>query len=146
MRVLPFRPVDDTFDGFAMPATVPPGMRLQLSRAPVVPGREEELSEWMSMLTDRYGECLETLPAERAVFEALFRHREADGSLWIYHLSLSGENGAGLDVSHPVDAAHADYSHRVKEPGWEEIQPLFLLTPSHLRTAMEKWAASGVAD
>ena len=129
-----------------MPATVPPGLRLELSRSRVVEGKEEELTEWMSMLTDRYHECLEPLPAERAVFEATFKHREADGSLWIYHLALMGENGSGLDESSSVDAAHAAYSRRVKEPGWEELEPMFMLTPAHLREVMEKWGASGVAE
>lgn len=126
-----------------MPATVPPGLRLELSRAPVNDGKDGELAEWMSMLTDRYDECVETLPAERAVFEATFRHREADGSLWIYHVALTGENGSGLDESNPVDAAHAAYSRRVKEPGWEELEPMFMLTPTHLRAAMERWGSSG---
>lgn len=126
-----------------MPATVPPGLRLELSRARVQDGAEGELAEWMSMLTDRYDECLQTLPAERAVFEATFRHREADGSLWMYHLALVGENGSGLDESHPVDADHADYSRRVKEPGWEELEPMFMLAPTHLRSAMQQWGTSG---
>jgi hypothetical protein len=143
---IPFRPVPRDFEGFPMPATVPPGLRLELSRSRVVEGKEDELAEWMSMLTERYDECLETLPAERAVFEATFKHREADGSLWIYHLALMGEDGSGLDESHPVDAAHAAYSRRVKEPGWEEIEPMFMLTPAHLRDVMQRWGASGLAD
>ncbi|MBD3942197.1 hypothetical protein IF188_10870 [Microbacterium sp. NEAU-LLC] len=118
-------------------------MRLELSRARVLAGHENELTEWMTMLTERYDECVATLPAERAVFEATFRHREADGSLWIYHLALMGEGGAGLDESNPVDAAHAAYSRRVKEPGWEELEPMFMLAPAHLRAAMQHWGASG---
>ena len=143
---IPFRPVPRDFPGFVMPATVPEGLRLELSRARVVDGMEGELGEWMSMLTDRYDEVLETLPAERAVFEATFKHREADGSLWVYHLTLMGATGGGLDESNPVDAAHAAYSRRVKEPGWEEIEPMFMLTPPHLREAMEQWGATGSAD
>lgn len=129
-----------------MPATVPPGLRLELSRARINDGKEDELAEWMSMLTERYDECLETLPAERAVFEATFKHREADGSLWIYHLALMGGDGSGLDESHPVDVAHAAYSRSVKEPGWEEIEPMFMLTPAHLRESMQRWGRSGLAE
>lgn len=143
---IPFRPVPRDFQGFPMPATVPPGLRLELSRAPVSEGYEDELGEWMAMLTDRYDECLETLSAERAVFEATFKHRESDGSVWIYHLALVGEGGSGLDESHPVDADHAAYSRRVKEPGWEELEPLFMLAPEHLRRAMEHWGSSGRAE
>lgn len=138
-----FNPVPRDFAGFAMPPTVPAGLRLELSRSPVVEGMEDELAEWMAMLTDRYDECVSTLPAERAVFEATFKHREADGSLWIYHLALMGENGGGLDESNPVDAAHAAYSRRVKQPGWEEIEPMFMLTPNHLRDAMQRWGDTG---
>src|SRR5699024_11517843 len=88
-------------------------------------------------------EAVAALPAERAVFEATFRHREADGSLWIYHLTLTGEDGGGLDESNPIDAAHAAYSRRVKEPGWEEIEPMFMLAPDHLRDAMRQWGETG---
>ncbi len=143
---LPFRPVPRDFAGFPMPSTIPRGLRLELSRSPVREGREGDLTEWMSMLTDRYDECLEALPAERAVFEATFRHTESDGSVWIYHLALMGVNGGGLDESHPVDAAHAAYSRRVKEPGWEELEPMFMLTPAHLRETMQQWGDTGTAD
>ena len=140
---IPFRPVPRDFEGFPMPPTVPPGLRLELSRSRVVDGHEDELQEWMTMLTDRYDEAVAALPAERAVFEATFRHREADGSLWIYHLTLTGEDGGGLDESNPIDAAHAAYSRRVKEPGWEEIEPMFMLAPDHLRDAMRQWGETG---
>ncbi len=143
---IPFRPVPRDFAGFMMPATVPSGLRLELSRARIRDGMEDEVDEWMAMLTARYDECLETLPAERAVFEATFRHREADGSVWIYHFALMGEDGGGLDESNPVDADHAAYSRRVKEPGWEEIEPMFMVTPAHLRAAMEQWGATGRAE
>ena len=140
---IPFRPVPRDFEGFPMPPTVPSGLRLELSRSRVVDGHEDELQEWMTMLTDRYDEAVAALPAERAVFEATFRHREADGSLWIYHLTLTGEDGGGLDESNPIDAAHAAYSRRVKEPGWEEIEPMFMLAPDHLRDAMRQWGETG---
>ncbi len=142
-RSIPFRPVPRDFAGHAMPPTVPPGLRLELSRSRILEGQEDVVDEWMTMLTDRYDECLDTLPAERAVFEATFRHREADGSLWIYHLALMGEDGGPLDESNPVDAAHAAYSRRVKEPGWEELEPMFMLTPAHLLEAMRQWGATG---
>lgn len=145
-RTIPFRPVPRDFPGFAMPSTVPAGLRLELSRAPVVPGREEEVDEWMTMLTDRYDEVMTALPAERAVFEATFRHREADGSTWIYHLALMGENGGGLDETRPAGAAHASYSRRVKQAGWEELEPMFMLAPPHLTAAMEQWGATGEVD
>lgn len=126
-----------------MPPSVPDGLRLELSRSRIVEGKEGEFDEWMSMLNERYDECLAAIPAERAVFEATFRHEEADGSTWIYHLSLMGNEGGGLDESHPVDADHAAYSRSVKEPGWEELLPKFMLTPDHIRQAMIEWGRTG---
>ena len=135
-----FRPV---FTKHPMPATVPDGLRLELSRALLLDGKEALLDEWMQMLTDRYDECLATLPAERAAFEATFKHTEADGSVWMYHLSLMGEGGSGLDTSNPVDAAHEDYAKRTKHRGWEELTPLFMLGPSHITDAMAEWGRTG---
>jgi hypothetical protein len=140
---VPFRPTPREFTGFPMPPTVPAGLRLELSRSRIVDGHEAEFDEWMKMLNDRYDESLAAIPAERAVFEATFRHTEGDGTTWIYHLSLVGENGGGLDESHQIDADHAAFSRRVKEPGWEELQPKFMLTPAHILANMTAWGRTG---
>ncbi|HEY8913297.1 DUF6176 family protein [Lacisediminihabitans sp.] len=140
---VPFCPTPRDFPGYAMPPTVPDGLRLELSRARIRDGREHEFEEWMQMLNDRYDESLLAIPAERAVLEATFRHTEADGSTWIYHLSLVGEGGGGLDESNQIDADHAAFSRRVKEPGWEELEPKFMLTPAHILEAMTSWGHTG---
>jgi hypothetical protein len=57
-----------------------------------------------------------------------------------------GDGGAGLDESIPIDAEHAAFSRRVKEPGWEELEPKFMLTPAHLRDAMVSWGRRGTVD
>ena len=140
----PFRPLDpDQFHGHPMPPSVPDGLRLELSRAKLLDGKDAEFDEWMHMLNDRYDECLEALPAERAVFEATFQHTEADGSVWMYHLSLMGEGGSGLNTSNPVGAEHDAYARGTKERGWEELIPKFMLTPSHIRSIMERWGRTG---
>ena len=90
---------------FEMPASVPAGMRLELSRARLLPGAQEETERRMQMLHDRYEECLDTLSAERMAFEATFRRTDTDGTEWIYHLSLYGEETSGLDLSNPIDRA-----------------------------------------
>jgi hypothetical protein len=128
---------------FDMPASVPAGMRLELSRARLLPGAQEETERWMGMLHDRYEECLDTLSAERMAFEATFRHTDADGTEWIYHLSLYGESGAGLDLANPVDREHYAYAVRCKEPGWEELRPVLMLTPRPIRPLLEAWARNG---
>lgn len=35
---------------------------------------------------------------------------------------------------------------QVKEPGWEELEPMFMLTPAHLGAAMQHWGTTGTAD
>ncbi|WP_299950954.1 DUF6176 family protein [uncultured Modestobacter sp.] len=67
----------------AMPPSVPPGMRLELSRARLLPGAQQETDRWMDMLHERYDECLDTLSAERMAFEATFRHTDTDGTEWL---------------------------------------------------------------
>ena len=140
---MPFTPVPRDFPGHQMPPSVPPGMRLELSRSRIVSGQEQAFAEWMNMLNSRPDELQKGLSAERAVFEASFRSVETDGSTWIYHLALMGEESGGLDESIPIDADHAAYSRSVKEPGWEELEPRFMLTPTHLLEAMKRWAATG---
>lgn len=143
----PFRPEpQDGFPGHPMPTSVPDGLRLELSRAPIVTGKEGEFEEWMAALNDRYGEHEDALSNERQVFEATFKHREADGSLWMYHVSLMGTESEGLDESRPLDALHAAYSRRVKQPGWEELTPMFMLTPQHINDVMTQWGRTGSTD
>jgi len=143
----PFRPVDrDSFPGHPMPASVPPGLRLELSRARVKTGKEAAFDEWMAMLHDRYDECLDTLSSERAAFEATFKHTEADGSMWMYHLTLIGVSGSGLDLSNPVDAAHEAFAREVKEPGWEELTPTFMIAPRHILEEMQTFGEIGQSN
>jgi len=53
-----------------VPPSVPPGRRLELSRARLLPGAQEETERWIGMLHQRYEECLDTLGLERMAFEA----------------------------------------------------------------------------
>ena len=134
--------MDDSAE-IPMPASVPEGLHLELSRARVLSGKDAELGEWMQMLHDRYAECQEALPAERAAFEATFSHTEEDGTIWMYHLSLVGEGSPGLDTSNPVGAAHEAWARQVKERGWEELTPMFLLAPPHILEALTSFGRSG---
>lgn len=129
-----------------MPATVPAGLSLELSRAKLLDGKEAQLDEWMQMLTDRYEECVATLANERAAFEATFKHTEADGSVWMYHLAVMGTHGGGLDTTNPVDAVHEDFAKRTKERGWEELQPLFMLGPTAIIDAMARFGRTGSVE
>ena len=143
----PFRPEPrDWSPEHPMPISVPDGLRLELSRSPIVPGRELEFEQWMAALNARYGEHEGALSNERQVFEATFKHREADGTLWMYHVSLMGSESGGLDESRPLDALHAAYSRRVKQPGWEELTPVFMLAPGHISEAMARWGRTGSID
>ncbi|WP_130865210.1 DUF6176 family protein [Acidipropionibacterium timonense] len=128
-----------------MPPSVPSGMRLELSRARVLPGAEDLAREWMDMLNRRQDECVKTLSIERCAFESWFLHTESDGVTWIYWFGLTGEGGEPIDVESRLDHDHMDYMRRVKEPGWEEMQPMFMLTPDHIRAALETWGTTGMA-
>ncbi len=128
---------------FEMPPSVPPGMRLELSRARLLPGAQDETERWMKMMHDRYDDCLDTLSAERMAFEATFRHTDADGTEWLYHLSLYGEGTSGLDLSNPVNQAHQEYAMRCKEQGWEKMRPVLMLAPRPIRPALEAWGREG---
>lgn len=128
-----------------MPASVPHGMRLELSRARVRPGAEDDAREWLDVLNRRQDECVATLSVERSAFEAWFLHADGDGVTWIYWVGLTGEGGAPLDAESELDREHAAWLRRVKEPGWEELEPAFMLTPDHIRVAFEKWGATGRA-
>jgi len=129
-----------------MPPSVAPGLRLELSRARLKPGQEAAFDDWMQMLHDRYDECLDTLSRERTAFEATFKHTEADGSVWMYHVSLMGVSGGGLDLSNPVDAAHEAFAREVKEPGWEELTPMFMIAPRHILEELETFGEIGQSN
>jgi len=119
-----------------MPPSVPAGLRLELARARIKPGKSARADEWMAMLNTRYDECVATLAGERMAFEAIFRMTDADGTDWIYHLSLGGDGSTFDEHASSIDTDHAAFSRECKEPGWELLEPRFLLTPDAVRTAL----------
>lgn len=143
---IPFRPVGADFAGWPMPASVPSGMRLELSRAKLLDGKESRFEDWMTMLHDRYEECLATLPQERMAFEATFLNQEADGSWWMYHLQLLGEDSPGLVLNNDLDRAHEAFAIQTKHRGWEELQPKLLLCPPKVRGALIEAALPSAAE
>ena len=128
-----------------MPSSVPPGMRLELARARIRPGKSARADAWMAMLNARYQECVATLPGEQMAFEAIFRMTDADGTDWIYHLSLGGAGGSFNEQSGSLDADHAAFSRECKEPGWELLTPQFLLVPDAVRAAIVQAGLQGTA-
>jgi hypothetical protein len=124
------------------PATIPPGLKVELSRSKVLPGRSGEADEWMQMLNDRVDECVATLDRERMALEIAFRLEE-DGVEYLYWVSIYGVGGEGLDVSIPIDRDHELMARRAKEPGWVEAVPQFLLLPQSVRDAIEAWSLRG---
>ncbi|SEC50026.1 Acetyltransferase (GNAT) family protein [Paramicrobacterium humi] len=138
---VPFRPVDDDFPGWPMPASVPAGVRLELSRAKLLDHAEARFDEWMAMLHTRYDECVATLPREKMAFESTFLNQEADGSWWMYHVQVLGADSPGLDLRNPVDAAHQDFARATKHRGWEELRPALFLADPRVRAAVIEAAA-----
>lgn len=132
---IPFRPADPSWP---MPPSVSPGVRLELSRAPLLSGAEASFDDWMAMLHERYDECVASLDAERMGFEATFLNQEADGSWWMYHLHVVGETGGELDVSQPIGRDHLAFAKKTKHRGWESLQPRLFLAPDEVRAAIER--------
>ena len=135
---LPFEPAASDFPGWPMPASVPSGMRMELSRARLLDGAESSFDDWMEMLHERYDECLATLDRELMAVEATFLNREADGSWWMYHFQMMGEGSPGLVPDNPLDQAHLEYGMKTKHAGWEELQPRFFLCPEEVRAAVSR--------
>ena len=127
------------------PASIPPGLRVELRRARVRPGMEDEADRWMAMLNDRLDEAVATLERERTAFEMAFRSVDTDGTQWLYWLVVAGEAGEGIEDSpFDIDREHLDFGARVREPVWEHITPEAMLAPAPVRAAMLAWA--GVAE
>lgn len=122
-----------------MPRSLPGGMKLELSRAKLLPNTEEKFSEWMNFLHENYSEIQEGLGAEHAIFESTFVRNDEDGTRWIYHLSLMGETSKGLNTEIPLSAKHSEYAMQCKERGWEELQPTLFLAPKEVIQSMSGW-------
>ena len=119
--------------------SIPEGLKVELSRAKVMPGASEEADRWMAMLNDRLDECVATLDRERMAIEIVFRLREGDDE-YLYWVQVRGEHGAELDESLPIDRDHVAQGRKVKEPGWVEAEPQVLMLPDPVREAVLNWA------
>jgi hypothetical protein len=125
------------------PASIPPGLQVELSRARIKPGMGGEVDRWMRMLNDRVDECVATLERERMAVEVIFRDRDEQGE-WLYVVSIQGEGGEGLDTStYAIDRDHVEFARRCEEPGWLEAEPQVLLLPDPVRRAVLDWATGG---
>ena len=128
-----------TENSLTMPRSLPSGMRLELSRARLLPNSEKKFSEWMVFLHENYSEIQAGLGVEQAIFESTFARIDEDGTRWIYHLSLIGEASMGLNTENPLSAKHNDFAMQCKESGWEELQPVFFLAPREVIQSMSDW-------
>lgn len=124
------------------PPTVPPGLRVELSRHRVVPGESATVDEWMRMLNDRADECRAVLDPERMAVEAVFRLTDEHGE-WLYWFEIVGEGGSGLRTDQPLDRDHVAYAERAKVPGHETATTELLLLPEPVERAVRAWAAHG---
>lgn len=127
------------------PSSIPPGLRVELSRARLQPGKSELADEWMAMLNERIDECVATLDREKMALELVFRRADEDGE-WIYWVSIYGPDGAGLDESVAIDRDHVAYGRQCKTPGWEEAVPQFFLAPDSVRDAILSSASGSSVD
>lgn len=123
----------------SVPAGIPAGLVVELSRATVLPGASAEADRWMAMLGDRLDECVATLDRERMAVEIVFRLTEGDSD-HLYWVAIRGAGGAGLDLEIPIDRDHEAQARRTKEPGWVEAEPQVLMLPEPVRRAVLDWA------
>ena len=119
------------------PRSIPPGLRVQLGRARILPNMQEEAQAWMAMLNDRLDEATETLARERTVLELAFLETDENGVQWVVWLQIQGEHGESITTSpHAIDADHIAYAEQCKEPGWRLAEPQMLLAPEPVRNAL----------
>lgn len=128
-----------TENSIKMPRSLPSGMRLELSRAKLLPNTEEKFTEWMDFLHDNYSEIQDGLGAEQAILESTFVRNDEDGTRWIYHLSLMGVTSKELNTEIPLSAKHSEFAKECKERGWEELQPTLFLAPEEVIRSMSGW-------
>lgn len=121
------------------PRSIPDGLIVELSRAKVKPGASAEADRWMRMLDDRVDECVATLDRERMAIEIVFRLREGEDD-FLFWVAVRGPDGAGLDMTVPIDRDHVEQGRRTKEPGWVEAEPQVLMLPDPVREAVLAWA------
>lgn len=109
-------------------STIPPGLRVELSRHRVILGQSEKVDEWMKILNDRADECRATLDPERVAVEAIFRLRDEHGE-WLYWFELADDEGTGLTEERAIDRDHIVHARQAKVPGHLSATPevLFLL-------------------
>ncbi|TDQ01516.1 DUF6176 family protein [Labedaea rhizosphaerae] len=119
--------------------SIPAGLKVELSRAKVMPGASAEADKWMAMLNDRLDECVATLDRERMAIEIVFRLREGADE-YLYWVQVRGEHGDELDENLPIDRDHVAQGMKVKEPGWVEAEPQVLMLPDPVRKAVLDWA------
>jgi hypothetical protein len=127
------------------PSTIPPGLRVELTRHRVIPGQSIKVDEWMQMLNDRADECRVTLDPERMAVEAIFRLHDEHGE-WLYWFELAGEHGARLTEERAIDRDHVAHARECKEPGHLSATPEVLLLPAPVARAAQAWAAHGTGD
>jgi hypothetical protein len=104
------------------PSTIPPGLRVELTRHRIIPGQGAKVDEWMEMLNDRADECRVTLDAERMAVEVIFRLDDEHGE-WLYGFEVAGEQGAALTGERAIDRDHIAYAKQAKEPGHVAATP-----------------------
>lgn len=126
----------------SQPVSVPPGVRMELSRHKVIPGQSATVDAWMQLLNDRREECRATLDPERMAVEAIFRLTDEYGE-WLYWFELCGEGGSGLTEDRQIDRDHIAFTRKAKVPGHETAIPELLLLPAPIERAVRAWAASG---
>lgn len=117
------------------PASIPPGLTVQLFRGRVVPGQSDTVDEWMDMLNDRLDESVATLDRERMGIEIVFRQRDGDDE-YLYWVIVRGDGESVETSQHQLDIDHRAYDARCRQPGWQTATPELLLLPDQVKAAV----------
>lgn len=129
----------------ARPKSLPAGAEVSLTRHRIIPGREDEVAEWMAMLNEREDECVATLDGEHMALEAVFRLTDDSGD-WLYWFQLHATAAGRITGDHAIDRDHLEYARRCKVPGHVAAEPQLLLMPAPVREAITTWLAAGGSD
>jgi len=114
-------------------------MLVELSRFRVLPGKSQRVDEWLEMLNDRMGECLQTLEREQMKLEVIFRE-VIDGEEYLYWFSVQAEGGAHVSNSpFEVDAMHVQFHNECLDHVdhcRRDAQPQVVMVPEAVAKAM----------
>lgn len=116
----------------------PRGMRIELTRFRVRPGKEDRAREWIDFLRANPEAFRETLEPERMYVETIFSE-VVDGVTYLSWYSVQGEDAANVnDSSHRLDEKHVEFWRECIDPDYapQDLTPEVHMVPERVEAAM----------